>query len=537
MNTKCSACALIAAFVSQGPLLAIDVDNPPVGVFSDEWYILRIKGQKSGHAHAVMERVNHPGRDVIRSRTDMVMEMGRAGQGVKVEAIQQTEESLDGEPLAFANRMKLGVMPGPSTSGKIANGKVTVTTAQFGQQADKKIYDLPGGAMMAWAVYREQIKRGLKPGTKYELPLYEPSVTPERLTPTSIEILNRETIDLYGRKVEAVKTRQTIRIANMFGQQTGVETVTWVTDEGSAVRIEMSLMNLPIELVACTKSVALAPNDPAELMLDTLIWSDKVVDPNARKIVYRLMLKDKSGKVELPDLPETDMQKIGRRGKDEVRLIVTRRGDEPGDPGKAELTAKERQRYLAASSVVNYKDPAVAKLVKQAAGNEKDPGKLAERLCRFVGRYVKSKNLSVGFATASEVARSKEGDCTEHGILLAALGRAVGIPTRLVTGVVYADAFAGLKRVFVGHLWTQFWIDGRWVDLDAARGETVVDPTHIALSLSDAGDNSIADLVSSVWLNLGTLKLTVVSSEHGDESTPAGHRPGRKATSQPRRWR
>ena len=163
--------------------------------------------------------------------------------------------------------------------------------------------------------------------------------------------------------------------------------------------------------------------------------------------------------------------------------------------------------------MVNHKDPVVAKLAKEAAGDEKDRWKLAERLCRFVSEYIQQKNLSIGFATASEAARSREGDCTEHGILLAALGRAMGFPTRVVTGVVYADEFAGRGKVFVGHLWTQFWIEGQWVDLDAARGETVVDPTHIALSISDAGDTSLADLVNSVWLNLGNLKLTVVSSD------------------------
>jgi len=217
--------------------------------------------------------------------------------------------------------------------------------------------------------------------------------------------------------------------------------------------------------------------------------------------------------VELSDIPETDIQKIGRRAEDEVKLTVRRRPASLEGAGPNKLTPEERKRYLAASSVANHKDPVVAKLATEAAGDEKDHRKLAEKLCRFARRYVQSKSLNVGFATASEVARSKEGDCTEHGILLAALGRACGIPTRVVTGVVYADEFGGKKGVFVGHMWTQFWIDGWWVDLDAARGEVVVDPTHIALSLSEAGDSSIADMVSSVWLNLGKLQITVLSGE------------------------
>jgi len=51
------------------------------------------------------------------------------------------------------------------------------------------------------------------------------------------------------------------------------------------------------------------------------------------------------------------------------------------------------------------------------------------------------------------------------------------------------------------------------VDLDAAQEQTDVDPTHIALSLSDAGDAGIADLVNSIWLNMGNLQIAVQAVE------------------------
>ena len=109
------------------------------------------------------------------------------------------------------------------------------------------------------------------------------------------------------------------------------------------------------------------------------------------------------------------------------------------------------------------------------------------------------------------------------------LGRALGIPTRLVTGIVYARQFADREGVFVGHLWTQFFINGQWVDLDAALGQTVADPTHIALSLSDAGDSGIADMVSSVWLNMGQLKVAVLDGG----SRTAASRPAVPPASRP----
>jgi hypothetical protein len=520
-----------------GPALAIDVDNPPIGTFSDDWYVVLMKGSKSGHAHSTMRRTQRSDGDVITCKTDMVLEISRAGQSVGVRVIQQTDESLDGRPLGFSNSMRLGAFPGTSSRGTIANGKVRVSTNQFGQQTEPEEYKLPTGAMMTWAVYREQMKRGLKPGDKFELSAYEPSITPGRITPMSVEIMDREMVDLFGRKVQAFKSRQVMHLTNMLGQKSDVATTSWITQDGNVVRSEMSIMDIPIEIIAATKSVAMSPNQPAELMVDTLIPVDKPVDSNADRVTYLLTLKKKNDQIRLSDLPETGMQWITRRGASEVELTVSRRSARAGGPGNKQpagphpvtLTSEERARYLAASSVLNYKDPAVADLAKQAAGDEKDPIRLAERLCRFVSQYVEDKNLSIGFATASEVARSKEGDCTEHAVLLAALGRAAGFPTRVVTGIVYARRFGGKKSVFVGHMWAQFWIDGQWVDVDAALGQPVVEPTHIALSLSDAGDSGIADMVNSVWLNLGQIEVSVLDRPTRSTTT----RPATQATAGP----
>ncbi len=500
----------LIAILAPPPSLALDVNDPPTGVFSDEWYAIMLNNKKSGHAHSTMERRKQGGRDIVRTKTEMRLEAGRAGQTIAVTVTQQTEETLGGEPLAFMQSMRMGALPMPMlTRGTIKNGKVRVKSTQFGSEGQEQVYDLPEGAMMSWAVYREQIKRGLAPGTKYELPMYEPSVAPGKLLPAKFEVLDKETIDLFGRKVETVRTKQVLGIQNMLGQTTDVETITWLTPEGDPVRVQMEIMNFPIEMLACTKSVAMAPNDPAELMVETLIPVSQPVDRSAAKITYRLRVKPGAKKVKLPELPETSIQKIDREAPGEIVVTVTRpAGDAGGGSGK--LTDEERERYLTASSTVNYKDPVVAELVKQAAGNEKDSYKLADRLRRFVSDYVREKNLNVGFATASEVARSREGDCTEHGVLLAALGRGAGIPTRLVTGLIYTDQFAGRQNIFAGHLWTQFWLDGQWVDLDAAQDQTVVEPTHIALSISDAADTGLADMVNSIWLNLGHFTIDVM---------------------------
>ncbi len=500
---------LLAAFGPVSAVVALDVENPPVGVFADDWFAVMLDGRKSGHMHSTMERRKRSGADVVRTGTEMVMTAGRGEVKITVSVDQQTEETLDGKPLSFSQTMKLGAFP-TTTRGKIKDGKVTVTTSQLGQQGQTKTYDLPKGAMMSWAVYREQLRRGLKPGTKYELPMYEPSMSVDQLTPATIEIGEKKTIDVFGRKVEAIESKQTVSVKGLLGKGMDVATTIWMKEDGTPVRLEMSMMNIPIEVLACAKPIALAKNDPGDLMAGSLLPVRPIDAAAANQVTYRLWWKKGAVNDEQIDLQETRLQKVEKKGASERIITVTRASARTATSKPSQLSKEERERCLAPASAVNYTDPAVAKLVKEAAGDEKDPRKLGERLCRFVSSYITSKNLGIGFATASEVARSREGDCTEHGTLLAALGRGAGIPTRIVTGLVYADRFNGKPNVFVGHCWTQFWIDGEWVDLDAALGQTDIDPTHIVLGISSAADTGVGDMVGSLWVTMQNFSLDVL---------------------------
>jgi hypothetical protein len=107
------------------------------------------------------------------------------------------------------------------------------------------------------------------------------------------------------------------------------------------------------------------------------------------------------------------------------------------------------------------------------------------RLRTFVSDYIDQHGLDVGYASALEVAGSRQGDCTEYAVLLTALARAQGIPARVVTGMVYAERYAGMSHVFLPHSWMQAWIKDRWVSYDAALHRS--DSTHIALA-SGNGD-------------------------------------------------
>ena len=92
-------------------------------------------------------------------------------------------------------------------------------------------------------------------------------------------------------------------------------------------------------------------------------------------------------------------------------------------------------------------------------------------------------------------------------ILLAALARANGLPARTVSGIIYVDGFLGKRQVFGYHMWTQVWIAGQWVDLDAAQRQTDCDPTHIALAIMPMNDAGFADGALALVNVIGRLKI------------------------------
>lgn len=96
-----------------------------------------------------------------------------------------------------------------------------------------------------------------------------------------------------------------------------------------------------------------------------------------------------------------------------------------------------------------------------------------------------------GHYSALETLERRSGDCTEAAVLLAALGRAAGIPTKVVNGLVYSrEGYHGVSNVFMPHSWVLAYVDGEWRSYDAAL-ETF-DSTHIALTVGDGDPRSIA---------------------------------------------
>ncbi len=255
--------------------------------------------------------------------------------------------------------------------------------------------------------------------------------------------------------------------------------------------------------------------------MKTVIKAKKAIDAKStNRVKYRVRATKPD--IDLTELPATGMQTLAEQTDHWVELIVERQRHKPvkpqasaaGDsPGTGRLEADQLAEYLESNLMINTADPKLIDLARRAAGGETEPYALVDKLRRFVTDYVEAKTLNVGFATASEVCRTKEGDCSEHSVLLAALGRLNRLPSRVVVGLAYVQAFGGQDHIFGYHMWTQFYIDGRWIDVDAALKETVCSPTRIAFAASSLKNTGLADLSLPLLFKIGAIDIDILEIE------------------------
>lgn len=484
------------------PVPAIDPHAPPEGRFADHWAEIYMAGQKVGYAHSTMTRK----KDRIHTGLDMTMRLGRVDAPVELTMSERTVETVEGDPRRFESSMLMAATK-MAVKGEIKDGKVTLTKSQFGMEMSTT-YDFPTGALMTWGGFRESLIRGFEPGTEYVLDMYNAQFRPDGAIKARTRIGDWEQFTHGGRELRGQKV--TTVLATPMGD---MEMVSWVDAGGSPIKSVMPMQGMELQIITCDEKTALSKFLPPEIFMATAIKANRRIDrANAQRITYRIRAS-KSG-IDLGDLPETSSQKVGNPREDgSIDVTVSRLSHEPSTGKVSRRPVEDVSAYLDGNLMINTADAKLIELAKKAGADETEPYALGDKLRRFVTDYVTAKNLNIGFATASEVCRTREGDCSEHAVLLAALGRLNGLPSRVAVGLAYVPVFGDKSDIFGYHMWTQFLIDGRWVDFDAALRESDCSPIRITFATSSLKNTGMADLSLPLLSKIGAIDLEILDVE------------------------
>jgi len=504
----------------------VSAQTPPPGDAAttfDRWYMLEMSGEHAGWAHTTERRKG----DRIVSQTDMKITVRRGDQAITIEHAMWFVETLDGQPIEASSTLKPGAVA-IVQHAKFTDNRIELTTGQGNAARTTAVPALDGSYLPPAAAQRLVEKRIAQGAKEISVGLIDASMGVTALD-TSMTLAGKENVQVFGKVVPAVVWET--RASNL----PGVTMREYVDTQGRSVKSSIQLMpGMDITMIEADEQLAKAQVDPPRVMAQTLIRPDQPIQSprTSRSAIYRVSVKGADGTA--ISLPRTGYQRVVWDNRSTAAVVLDL--DQPVNA----IDDLPTDADLESSNMIDHHSDAVRKLLDRAlpdSDREMSDVQKASRLRAFVHDYIDEKDLSVGLATAGEVAATAQGDCTEHAVLLTALLRGNGIPARTVTGLLYVDRFLGQRGVFGYHMWTQAWVTGesggavgehpgentsgggggpsggRWIDLDAVLEGHDFDAAHIALSVSSMADGQMVNDMIGMLPVFGRLDVKVIQTQ------------------------
>jgi len=488
-------------------LAATGWTRPALG--ETEYFAMFMEGKKVGHA--TQSRIVADGKVTTTEKVSITI--SRVDVPLTVNISETCIETTDGKPLGFEVVQDLSIMTMKVSGTVNKHGTVNMTVSSMGGE-QKSTFEWPSGAVMAEGLRLMTLKKGLKQGLQYTAKVFSPGIL--QALDAQMRIGPKQNVDLLGRVVALTEVKTTYSMAGA-GE---VVSIGYVDDDLRLQKNITPLAGMQIEIVACAREFALGENDVFEVIDKLFLSSPRPLDDigSAKSIVYHLSPTKETDLL----IPSTDNQSV-RPGKDGTVIVTVKPVAAPagarfpyGGRNKTILEAMKPNRFLQS----DHKQ--IIELARRAVGDTRDAAEAVRKIESFVAKYIENKSLSVGYASAVEVAASRQGDCSEFAVLTAAMCRAVGIPAQVVMGIAYVKDFAGLQDRFGGHSWVQTYISpatasrepGKWVGLDAAFKSAGLDgygPGHIALAVGNGEPADFFNLVTT----LGQFKIDKVVVNKG----------------------
>ena len=477
----------------------------PAAVAEESWQVIHIGGQRVGYQYS-RERVElRDKKKIVITVNDSRTTLKRFGQELKMSSSLRIEEAESGELLRFSFEVKNPPIQDSLTEGIVNGEQLELTTTLAGRTDKRRVPWEPDTKSPAFPD-RWLRDHPLKPGETKSFKVYLPEfaklsqqhIAADEVRP--VKLLDGKEVSLLRVKVSfsaipEIKPRQYVDAA-------------WRTKV-----TEIDMFGGVTRLYDVPRDVALQTIAGAELDLavSTLIRIDPpILDAHRKKkIVYRLAMKEESPEPFFVVGGTQQIKRLVENGSKDhaIELTVTTKPIPPVNS----RPVKTDDSFLAPTRFLQTRDPAVVEHADRAAGGETDPCRIATRMEKYVRDKLTKKNFSTAMASAAEVAKRMEGDCTEHAVLLAAMLRAKKIPSRIAAGLVYVESL----NSFGGHMWTEAFLAGEWIPLDATLGKGGIGPAH--LKMADSALDEDAPLPVSTFLPvfqaLGKLKIEVLKSE------------------------
>jgi transglutaminase-like putative cysteine protease len=434
---------------------------------------------KIGHVHMTSVPVDKDGKKLIRTTKELRFVVGRGDSTADLKADVSTDEDVDGKVHAIRGKIWLGKDRVQTIDAEVLNGNKVRVSAGVGAGQVKEYRWDPTNVGLA----REQTllrEKQVKPGDEFTYRYYEVQVTHPITVRVSVKDLEEVALPGRGNRklLKVVCTPEPLKLES--GGKLQMPAASYWADPVSydTIKSEMEIPGIgTVLLIRASKVAALAPNGQVpDLMKRQSIFLSRAIPDmhNRASIVYRVTVPGDTPPKEL--VSTNGRQEIKNASGKTFELHVTARRD-PAVAGRE----KAGPEFLRGNYFINSDDPTVKEMAARAAGAGTDPWKKAQRIESFVHTFMRPAEYTEAMAPADHVAKTRTGDCTEYGMLTAALCRAVGIPSRTAIGLVYVNNLLG-RPGLAFHMWTEVFVNGQWLGLDATLGRGSIGPGHIKIT-------------------------------------------------------
>ena len=445
---------------------------------SEKWFVITIADKPVGYS---FERVmmGGAGNDTILSSSDTKMVLNRLGAKVELRMVSSYEETKDGLLKKVGYEMQASVLS--TKTEAVIKGQTIEISSQAGGKSYTRSLNFTGTLLGPEGIRKISEKRLKNPGDSVEFQTFSAEL--DAVSKGSRKVLAKETLKVADKDIPALKVEEVI-------EATAGKGIAWLDSQYEAVKQEMPTPFGTAQVILADKERALAAVSgeelPAEMYSSSIIRSN-IRLPKARSLEYlKVKLIHKNPELGWPEI-KSPYQTVLVKSADSLILEIKR----PKPPGKAAglpvALSETNKQFLLPNIYIQSDMRELQDLARTIIGDEKDILKAAMKLERWVSENM-SFDLGIVLAPSSEIFKNRRGTCVGYATLLAALTRAVGIPSRIVMGYVY------VLGMFGGHAWTEILIGESWIPIDAAI---------VAQGVADAG--RLYFIASSLYEGAGSL--------------------------------
>jgi hypothetical protein len=440
------------------------------------WTGVVFNGAKVGFSHT---RISPAGGGLYTLEGEAVLKFRFLGYEKRVEMRSSDTVDAEGRLLRFSYHYVLDDTE-QDVTGDVRGGTLRSRVSTAGRPPERKEEALAEDVYPSGALGLLPVLDGLRVGkTLQHLVFNGETQTVDR---AEQRILSYERSELFEGAAFKVQT-----------DMLGLHSTTWIDARGLPV-FELGLNGVIIsaleeERAAKSYLTSAALNKDDVLVGWSLVKSPfPLADPRLARYLRFALLDPGPARAPLSDA----RQRCARSERDLVcEVDANAAADDDGAGANA----------LLPSSTVQSRDPMIRTRALSIAGREASSSDRIAAVLAWIDRNIAKE--AVDTFSALDVLDARRAECQGHAYLYAAFMRALGVPTRVVNGLVYAPEYGG----FLYHTWAESLVDGKWRAVDPTFDQNPADATHIALVRGE----TLSDLTPLIdWV--GNTRIRVIDA-------------------------